>query len=124
MNVIIISGNVAKTPELKKWPNGISSTRMTVAVPRNYRSKSEADFIDVTAFDKRAEYIVQWAKKGSYAEVAGRLQSRKYTAQDGTERIAWEVIAYDVTIMTRDKEEPKEKKEKKEFSFDEDELPF
>ena len=63
-NKVIIGGRLTADPELKTTPSGVSVTSFTVAVNRNYRSKSgeepQADFINVTAWRQTAEFISRY----------------------------------------------------------------
>ena len=49
MNVVALTGRLTSTPELRKTPSGVSVTRFTIAVDRNYTPKGEekkVDFLD------------------------------------------------------------------------------
>ena len=68
-NKVILGGRLTADPELKTTPTGISVTSFTVAVNRNYRSKSgeepQADFLNVTAWRQTAEFITRYFRKAS-----------------------------------------------------------
>lgn len=70
-NKVIIGGRLTADPELKTTPSGVSVTSFTVAVNRNYRSKSgeepQADFINVTAWSQtRGVYFTLFQKGKLY----------------------------------------------------------
>lgn len=104
MNVLSITGNLTKDIELKKTTNGTSVVSSTVAVQRAYKGQDGAkavDFIDFVAWDKKAEYLAKYAKKGDRVEMMGRLESRKFTDRNGQERLVWECIAENVMCFSR-----------------------
>lgn len=95
MNRVILVGRITKDPELRTSPNNVSFTAFSIAVNRTVVSSNgerEADFINCVAFNKQAENLCRFIKKGGQIGVEGKLQTRRYTAQDGSNRIATEVI--------------------------------
>lgn len=117
MNHIVLIGRLTRDPELRTTPAGKFVTNFTLAVDRGRKDASgnkETDFIDVVVWDKQAENVHQYLKKGSLCAVEGRLQIRSYEDQKGNKRKAAEVVASSVQFL-----------EKKGASEDEDfEAPF
>ena len=77
MNKVILSGNLTRDPELKVTGSGKSLVRMSIAVSRQY-SKESADFFNLTAWDKTAEFCAQYLKKGSAVLIEGRVENDNY----------------------------------------------
>lgn len=99
LNVIAIQGRLARDPELRQTTTGKSVASFTVACDRGRRDangQSTADWIPVVAWDARAEFVCKYFQKGSMIAVDGRLQSRTYTAKDGTNRTALEIVANNI----------------------------
>ena len=101
MNRTILVGRLTADPELRTTPNGIATTRITVAVNRmpNANGERVADFINVVVWRRQAENVAKFCTKGSLVGVEGRIQSRSYDAQDGTRRYVTEVQADNVTFL-------------------------
>lgn len=101
MNRTILVGRITADPELRTTPNGIATTRITVAVNRmpNANGERVADFINVVVWRRQAENVAKFCSKGSLVGIEGRIQSRSYDAQDGTRRYVTEVIADNVTFL-------------------------
>lgn len=95
LNNVNLCGRLTATPELKKTPNGVSVTTFTLAVDRDYSNGDErqADFINVVAWRGTAEFIDKYFAKGKMMIVSGSLQTRNYTANDGSKRYITEVVA-------------------------------
>ena len=102
MNKVILIGRLARDPEMRTTPSGVATTSFTIAVQRNYANAQgdrEADFISCVAWRKQAENIAKYCSKGSQVAVEGRIQTRNYDAQDGTQRYVTEVIADNVSFL-------------------------
>lgn len=101
MNRTILVGRLTADPELRTTPNGIATTRITVAVNRMPNANGEriADFINVVVWRRQAENVAKFCTKGSLVGVEGRIQSRSYDAQDGQRRYVTEVIADNITFL-------------------------
>ena len=95
MNSICLMGRLTGDPELKTTQSGVSVTSFSVAVDRAYRSKDQerqTDFINCVAWRSTAEFISRYFRKGQRIALQGSLQSRRYTANDGSQRTAYEVV--------------------------------
>ena len=95
MNAICLMGRLTGDPELKTTQNGVSVTSFSVAVDRAYRSKDQerqTDFINCVAWRNTAEFISRYFRKGQRIALQGSLQSRNYTANDGSQRTVYEVV--------------------------------
>lgn len=96
LNNIIVMGRLTRDPELKKTPNGISVTTLTLAVERdrkNENGEKDTDFIDAVLWRNSAEFAEKYFSKGKMAVVSGRLQTRKWTDKEGNKRTSYEIAA-------------------------------
>ncbi len=79
-NKVILIGNLTRDPELRYTPKGTAIAKLGLAVNRTWRDKEtgenreEVTFVEVTAFDKQAETLGQYMKKGRRLLVEGRLR--------------------------------------------------
>jgi single-strand DNA-binding protein len=109
LNVCILVGRLTKDPELSYTPQGIAVAKFTLAVDRNTKAdaegKKEADFISCVAWRHSAEFCGNFLGKGRLVAVSGRLQIRKWTAQDGTTKYFTEVVCDNVQGLDRPKDE-------------------
>lgn len=95
MNKVLLSGYLAKDPEVKQTPTGKTVCQFTLAVAKPTKEKT-ADFLLCTAWQKLAEIVGQYLKKGSYCIVSGRLTSRHYEDKNGQHRTIVEVVVEDL----------------------------
>ncbi len=101
LNVVALMGRLVATPELKHTQNGISVVTFTVACDRNFARQGEqrqTDFIDVTAWRQTADFVCKYFQKGSMIALDGSIQTRKYQDKNGNNRVAFEVVANNVSF--------------------------
>lgn len=87
MNLVVLSGNLTKDPEIRYQGNSnIPVARFTIATQRSYKNadgKYDADFINCVAFNKTAEIIEKYFRKGNRIMVRGEWRTGKYKNKDG-----------------------------------------
>ena len=98
MNVINLTGNICKDIEVKQTQNGKAVTTIDLAVKRPF-TKDTTDFIPLVVWEKNAEYLGRYARKGSRIAISGKLTTRKYQDKNGNNRVAFEVVCDSVEIM-------------------------
>lgn len=105
LNKIMLIGNVGRDPEGNYTANGTAVTKFTLAVTRRFKAsggetKEETEWFTIIAWNHLAEICNQYLKKGKKVYVEGRLTQRKYTDREGFPRVAVEVIANDIEILS------------------------
>lgn len=100
-NLVVLTGRLTADPELRTTQNGTSVTSFSIAVNRRYRSGEEkqTDFINIVAWRATAEFITKYFKKGNLIGIKGSIRTRKYQDKDGNNRVAFEVVAYNVQFV-------------------------
>lgn len=102
INRVILVGRLTKEPMLRKTANGTSVATFTVACNRRFSGQNQeqqADFINCVAWRQSADFISQYATKGSLVGVEGRIQTRTYDDQTGKRVYVTEVVADTVQIL-------------------------
>ena len=126
MNKVVLIGRSTKNIELKQTTSGTFITEFGIAVSRAFKNANgeyESDFFNCIAFNKLAETVSKYVKKGDKLAVEGRLQTRNYTNREGNKVYVTEIIVENVEFL-----QPKKQEEQAEPKFDEidpfDDLPF
>lgn len=101
MNKVALLGRLTKDPELRYSSNENSTAWATfsLAVNRRYAKQGEerqADFINILAFGKTAEFCAKYFAKGQQVAISGRIQTRSWDDNEGKKRYATEIVAEDV----------------------------
>lgn len=90
LNTVIISGRLTKHPEKRVTGGGVTVTRFTVAVDRDYGDK-QTDFINCVAFRATGDFVDRYFDKGDMISVNGSLHMNSYTDREGKKRTDYEV---------------------------------
>ncbi len=96
LNRFIGMGRITAHPELKTTTTGKSVITFTIAIDRNVKAQNgekETDFLNCVAWNKTAEFVSRYFGKGSMICVEGSVQTRSYSAQDGSKRYVTEIVA-------------------------------
>lgn len=99
VNRVVLVGRLTKDPELKKTQTGKSLVNFTVAVNRRYGQQEQTDFINCVTWEKSAEYLSQYAKKGAMISVEGRISSRSYDDNSGKKVYVTEVVSENIQLL-------------------------
>lgn len=104
LNKVQLIGNLTRDPELRYTPQGTAVCTFGLATNRQWTTeqgekREEVEFHRITAWTKLAELCAQLLFKGRRVYIEGRLQTRSWTAQDGTNRQVTEIVANDMIIL-------------------------
>ena len=127
MNKAILIGRLVRDSELKYTQGGTAVATFTLAVDRRKSAKGEkeTDFVACVAWQKTAEVIAEYTKKGSLIAIDGRIQVRTYEAKEGGKRWVTEVIVETVQFLdSKGDNKPKGENIGQEVAFDESQIPF
>lgn len=103
INRAVLVGRLTRDVDVRKTQSGISCAMFTVACDRN-RKKDEnsneptADFISCVAWRQPADFLGQYAHKGSLVGVDGRIQTRTYE-KEGQRIYMTEVVADQIRLL-------------------------
>ena len=102
MNKSILLGRLTKDPEIRySQANDFKVANFTLAVNRKYVKQGEerqADFINIVAYSKLAEFAEKYLKQGLQICLCGRLQCRSWDDNNGQRHHITEVIAEEINF--------------------------
>ena len=97
MNKVVLMGRLTKDPELRYTnTNNTPLSSFSLAVNRRFTRQGEerqADFINITAWGKTAEFVKNYFTKGMQVAVVGRIQTRSWDDEAGKRHYATDVVA-------------------------------
>src|SRR5579863_9654216 len=104
LNRVQLIGNLTRDPELRYTPNGNGVCTFSIATNRSWTTDSgekreEVDFHRIVAWNKLAELCSQFLVKGRKVYVEGRLSTRNWTGQDGSQKSTTEVVIDDMILL-------------------------
>ena len=99
INQVILMGRLTRDPETRTTTTGKNITSFSLAVDRQGQD-DQADFFDVTAWEKLGDIVAQYLSKGRRCLVQGRLRQDSWDDKEtGKKRSRVEVVATDVTFL-------------------------
>jgi len=95
INKIVFAGNITRDPELKSLPTGTKVVNFSIASNSKYKNKNgemveQTEFGNIVMFDKKAEAVAKYLKKGDPIYVEGKLQTRSWE-KDGVKMYRTEI---------------------------------
>ncbi len=105
VNKVILVGNCGRDPEIRYLPSGGAVANISIATTSRRKDRNSGEFIEetqwhrVTFFERLAEIVGEYVKKGTPVYVEGRLTYRKYTDKDGIEKNATDIIASEMQLL-------------------------
>ena len=104
INKVIIVGNCGQDPETRYMPSGGAVTNLSLATSETWKDKKgdqqeRTEWHRVVFFNRLAEIVEQYVKKGSKVYVEGSLRTRKWQGQDGQDRYTTEIVASEMQML-------------------------
>ena len=105
VNKVILLGNCGRDPEIRYLPSGQAVANISIATTSRRKDKNTGENIEttewhrVTFFDKLAEIVGEYVKKGNPLYVEGRLKYGKFTNKDGHEQNTCDIVATEMQLL-------------------------
>lgn len=118
VNKVILIGNLGRDPEVRRLENGAVVANFPIATSETYTDKNtgekrdNTDWHNIVAWRGLAEVIEKYVRKGTKIYVEGKLKTRSYQDKEGITRYVTEVLAEEITILSRPEGERPQGEEK------------
>lgn len=105
VNKVILLGRLGGDPEVKQTNNGGCVVNFSLATSESWKDKAtgqkqeRTEWHRIVAFNRLAEIVGEYTRKGSQVYVEGRLQTRKWTGQDGKDNYSTEVLISEMQML-------------------------
>ena len=105
INVVVLTGNLTKDPELRSLPSGTAVCSLRVASNTSRKDsstgewKDKPNFFDVTVWGGQGESTARYLRKGSKVAISGRLDWREWEVEGGGKRQAVQIVAEQVQFL-------------------------
>ena len=105
VNRVTLLGNVGREPELKYASSGVAMCNISIATSTKRKDKTTGDYTEETQwhrvqfYDRLAEIVGEYVKKGSSVYIEGRLKYGKYTNKDGAEVNTCDIVAESMQLL-------------------------
>ena len=105
VNKVILVGNCGRDPEVRYLPSGQAVANVSIATTSKRKDRTSGEMVEetqwhrVSFFDRLAEIVGEYVKKGSPIYVEGRIVYRKFTNKDGVEQNATDIVANEMQLL-------------------------
>ncbi len=105
LNKASIIGNLGQDAETRNMPDGRPVATVSIATTDKWKdrqtgeAKEKTEWHRVTFYDRLAEVVAEWGKKGRQVYVEGKLRTRKWTDPQGVERWSTEIVGHDYQLL-------------------------
>jgi len=105
LNKVMLIGNLGKDPEIRYTQAGTAVATFNVATTERFKGKDgqiqdQTEWHRVVAWSRLAEICGEYLHKGSKVYIEGKLQTRKWTDQNGNEKYTTEIIAREMKMLS------------------------
>jgi len=105
INKVILVGNLGQDPEVKYMPSGGAVTNISIATTDTWKDKAtgekkeNTEWHRVVFFNRLAEIVGEYLRKGSQVYIEGNLRTRKWQDQSGVDRYTTEIVAREMQML-------------------------
>jgi len=105
VNKVILVGNVGQDPEVKYTPSGTPVAKLSLATNERFKDRNDewqerTEWHSIIAWQRLAEIVGEYVKKGSKLYIEGKLQTSSWEdRQSGSKRYRTEIIARDIVLL-------------------------
>ena len=136
LNKVMLIGNCGNDPDIRIIQENAKVASFRLAVTERYKDrngelKENTEWVNISAWNKTADIVERFVKKGSQVYAEGKITTRKWTDKDGNDRYTTEIRAEGLQILgRRDEAKPAPAEESpafkalKEEDNPEQDLPF
>lgn len=106
VNKVVLVGNCGRDPEIRYLPSGKAIASTSIATSKKRKNKDTGEVTEdtqwhrVTFYDRLAEIVGEYVKKGSSLYIEGSIKYGKYTDKDGVEKNTVDIIAAEMQILS------------------------
>lgn len=105
VNKVILVGHLGADPETRYMPSGSAVTNIRLATSESWRDRQtgeqqeRTEWHRVVLYARLGEVAAEYLRKGSQVYLEGRLQTKKWQAQDGTDRWSTDIVANEMRML-------------------------
>lgn len=124
-NLVVLNGRLVRDVEMRFANSGIAIANFTIAVNqsrKNENGEREADFINCVAFNKTAETIANYFKKGNMIGIVGEYRNNNYVKEDGT-KVYRDNVVVDNFGFRESKKDNNDQRSTQQNNFKQDSIP-
>lgn len=105
VNKVVLIGNLGKDPEVRHTQSGLTVASLILATTDSWKDKlsgerkENTEWHRLSVFNRLGEMCGQYLKKGNKIYIEGKLKTRKWQAQDGSDRYTTEIVVSQLEML-------------------------
>ncbi len=105
INKVILIGNLGADPDTRYMPSGGAVANVRLATSESFKDRESGEqterteWHNVVFFNRLAEIVTEYLRKGSQVYVEGRLRTRKWQDREGKDRYSTEIVADQMQML-------------------------
>ena len=99
VNNCMFIGRLGRDPESRFTQSGKTVVNFSIACSEKRGGEEYTEWVNIVAWDKLGEVCAQYLQKGSLVYISGRMQTRKWQDQSGTDRYTTEIVAREMKML-------------------------
>ncbi len=105
LNKVMVIGNLGRDPEMRYLPSGGAVATLAIATSESWKGRLSGEMVEktewhrVVAFNRLAEVVRDYVRKGSKVYIEGKLRTNKWQDKQGNDRYTTEIIANDMQML-------------------------
>lgn len=147
VNKVILIGNLGADPDARFSQSGSAVTNLSLATSQSWTDKEtgerkeKVEWHRIVGFNRLAEIMGEYLRKGSKVYIEGSLQTRKWQDKDGVDRYTTEIVANHMQMLDskpdgqrggsqqaprqqQPAQQPAPQQQTEEFDIEHDDIPF
>ena len=105
VNLVILVGRLGADPEVKNLSSGNTVCKFSLATSKKWKdqngqSKEKTQWHNIVAWNRTADFIGQYMRKGGLAYIEGELETRSYEDSQGVKKYVTEIICQKFNSLT------------------------
>lgn len=104
VNKVILVGNLGQDPEVRYMPNGKAVANISLATSESWKDQQgqlqeRTEWHRCSAYERLAEVIGEYLRKGSKIYLEGKLHTREWQDQQGQKRYTTEIVIQEMQML-------------------------
>ena len=99
VNNCMFIGRLGRDPESRFTQSGKTVVNFSIACSEKRGGEEYTEWVNIVVWDKLGEICAQYLQKGSLVYISGRMQTRKWQDQSGTDRYTTEIVAREMKML-------------------------
>ena len=100
LNKVMLIGRAGRDAESRVSKNGVAMSTFSLAVTEKYKENQTTEWFNVVAYNRQAEFLNRYLKKGTLVYIEGSVHAKKWVNQQGVNQTDIQVVCNEVRLLS------------------------